>query len=302
MTHEIKKIGFVGLGSMGHPMALRLIQAGFEVTVKDIRREQEKNLQEQGAKVASSLPELAREQDVIITMLQTGEQVRAVCLGEHGLYLNAKENAVHIDASSIDLESSRELHESARMAKIRSLDAPVSGGVVGATNGQLTFAVGGDEETLEEVMTVFMTMGKRIVYVGGPGNGQLAKICNNMILGVSMIAVSEGFVLAEKLGLEADKFFEFSSHASGQCWSMTSYAPVPGLVDNVPANNHYKPGFSAQLMLKDLHLSQLAAKTAGLRTVMGHQAEAMYQQFVNHIDKLVDFSGIIKMVEKSTAK
>lgn len=296
--NNIKKIGFVGLGHMGYPMAKRLLQAEYDVTVYDICREPCHQLREEaGAKVAHSIQELAQDKNVIITMLQTAAQVRKVCLGEHGIYLNATEGCIHIDTSSIDVETTRELHESAEMAEMQSLDAPVSGGIVAAGNGQLTFAVGGDERILNYVMPILQVMGKRIVHAGGPGNGQAAKICNNMILGISMIAVAEAFTLGQKLGLAPEKFFEFSSNASGQCWAMTSYCPVPGLVENTPANNHYKPGFTAQLMLKDLHLSQQAAASVELKTILGKKAEELYQHFVEQHKEPIDFSGIIKMMK-----
>lgn len=291
------KIAFVGLGSMGYPMASRLLDAGYDVTVYDIRSEPMERLhQEHSAKIAHSISDLGTEFDVFITMLQTGEQVKNICL--NSIYRHAKKNAIHIDTSSIDIETTREMHDKAEEAGLRSLDAPVSGGIVGAGNGQLTFAVGGNETTLNEVLPILNVMGKRIVHTGGPGTGQAAKICNNMILGISMIAVSEAFSLGKKLGLTPEKFFEFSSHASGQCWSMTSYCPVPGIVENTPANNDYKPGFAAQLMLKDLHLSQQAAESVHLQTVLGKKAEELYQIFVDQQKEPIDFSGIIKMIEQ----
>lgn len=297
---EIKKIGFIGLGNMGFPMALRLIKAGFDVTVYDIKKEPMQLLHEQGAKTAHSIQKLAEEKDLIITMLQSGELVRKVCLGDHGIYLNSKAHAIHIDTSSIDVETTRELYESAEMADVLSLDAPVSGGIVGAANGQLTFAVGGDAAVLERVMPILEVMGKRIVYTGGPGNGQAAKICNNMILGVSMIAVSEAFMLGKKLGLAPENFFEFAANASGQCWSMTNYCPYPNILENVPSSNHYKPGFAAELMLKDLHLSQKAAESVNFNTTLGKKAEELYQAFVKQQEEPIDFSGIIKMIASSS--
>jgi 3-hydroxyisobutyrate dehydrogenase len=290
-------IGFIGLGSMGYPMVSRLLQAGYDVTVFDVRTEpMEKLHKELGAKMAHSIQDFSTDHDVFITMLQTGEQVRNICMGEQGIYQHAKKNAIHIDTSSIDIKTTRELHQAAEAAHLRSLDAPVSGGIVGAGNGQLTFAVGGDESTLNDVLPILNVMGKRIVHTGGPGNGQAAKICNNMILGISMIAVSEAFSLGEKLGLSPENFFEFSANASGQCWAMTSYCPVPGIVENTPANNQYKPGFAAQLMLKDLHLSQQAAKSVNLQTSLGKKAEELYQVFVDQHDEPIDFSAIIKMI------
>jgi len=295
--NRIKKIGFIGLGTMGYPMAFRLIQAGYEVTVYDIRSEPAAQLEKEGAKHASSIADLAGEQSVIITMLQTGEQVKKVCLGETGIYLNAPHQSIHIDTSSIDVATTRELHERAETVGLQALDAPVSGGVSGAVNGTLSFAVGGNIETLAQVEPILNVLGKRIVHTGGAGNGQAAKICNNMLLAISMIGVSEAFSLAKKLGLSSEKFFEFSSHASGQCWSMTSYSPVPGLVENVPSNQNYKPGFTAALMLKDLHLSQEAAKSVNLDTTLGKAAEAIYQKFIEQQKEPIDFSAVIKMIE-----
>lgn len=296
-TQHFQKIGFIGLGAMGYPMATCLLQAGFDVTVYDIQYDLMQTLHiKHGAKIARNVQELAKEQDVIITMLQTSEQVRNVCLGENGIYLNAKSNTIHIDTSSIDIKTTCELHENAKAVEIRSLDAPVSGGILGAANGQLAFAVGGNESTLQEVMPILNVMAKRIVYVGMAGNGQAAKICNNMILGITMIAVSDAFLLGQKLGLSPKSFFEFAANASGQCWSMTSYCPVPGVIENVPSNDHYKPGFTAQLMLKDLHLSQQAAESVNFQTVLGKQAEMLYQTFVNQHEESIDFSGIITML------
>lgn len=295
----IKNIGFIGLGNMGAPMASRLIQAGFTVTVYDVRPEPMNILHEQGAIIAQSVKQLAQHQDIIITMLQTGEQVKTICLGEAGIYQHAKPNTIHIDTSSIDVETSRLLHAQAEIHHILSLDAPVSGGIAGASKGQLTFAVGGDAATLAIARPVLDAMAKRIVYAGGPGNGQVAKICNNMILGISMIAVSEAFILAEKLGLSPEKFLEFSSNASGQCWVMTNYSPIPGLVDNVPANDGYKPGFTANLMLKDLQLSQQAAESVEMKTTLGATATQMYKDFLAQHQKnsAIDFSGILAIQE-----
>ncbi len=291
MTH----ITFIGLGHMGNPMAKNLLKAGLSVTVFDISVTAMEVLAKAGAKFASSVAEAVQSADVVITMLQSGEQVEGVCLGEQGLFAHVKKNSFYIDCSSIDMTTTRSLHEKAKAAGIHMLDAPVSGGVAGAQAGTLTFMVGGTEEHFNQGKIWFEKMGKKIVHAGAAGTGQAAKICNNLILGISMIAVSEAFMLAEKLGLDAKKFFEISSNASGQCWSMTSYCPVPGLVEKAPSNNAYQPGFTAKMMLKDLNLGQQAADSSQAAVPLGAVAAELYTLFVNQGNGDLDFSGIIKL-------
>ena len=295
----MQNIGFIGLGHMGTPMAMNLINAGFKVTVFDIVPEASIPLVDAGGIAATTLLEAICDQDVIITMLQTGEQVKGVCLNDDGIYTNAKAHTLHIDCSSIDVDSTRELHQKALDANLLSLDAPVSGGVVGAENAALTIMVGGKEQAFQKALPILEVVGKKIIHAGKEGNGQVAKICNNMILGISMIAISEAFNLGEKLGLSTEKLFEISSNASGQCWSMTSYCPVPGLVEGVPSNNDYKPGFSSQMMLKDLLLSQDAARSADFKTTLGATATQLYEEFVKSTDDDLDFSAIIQMLENT---
>ncbi|MBA2652843.1 MAG: 3-hydroxyisobutyrate dehydrogenase [Tatlockia sp.] len=292
------RIGFVGLGHMGLPMALNLIKAGHIVTGFDLQTEALKNLAVAGGITAKSLEKAALNQEIIITMLQTGQQVSEVCLGDKGLFAKASENSLYIDCSSIDVLSSRKLHEQAALKNLLVVDAPVSGGVAGAAAATLTFMVGGEEFAFKKVQPILAAMGKKIIHTGPAGSGQAAKICNNMVLGISMIAVSEAFVLAEQLGLSAQKLFEVVSNSSGQCWSMSQYAPVPGILPNVPANKGYQPGFSAAMMLKDLHLSQTSADTVGVKTPIGAHATALYQQFSDEGQENLDFSGIIKMIAK----
>lgn len=292
MTH----IAFIGLGHMGNPMAKNLLKAGLSVTVFDISPTAVESLTKAGGKAASSVAKAVKVADVVITMLQSGQQVGGVCLGEEGIFAHAQKNSLYIDCSSIDITATRSLHEAAKKAGIRMLDAPVSGGVAGAEAGTLTFMVGGADECFEQGKLLFEKMGKKIVHAGAAGHGQAAKICNNLILGISMIAVSEAFMLAEKLGLDAKKFFEISSSASGQCWSMTSYCPVPGLVEKAPSNNHYQPGFTANMILKDLHLGQHAAESSHATIPLGAAAAELYTLFVNQGNGNLDFSGIIKML------
>jgi 3-hydroxyisobutyrate dehydrogenase len=290
------KIGFVGLGNMGLPMAINLINAGHAVTGFDLNPLALEQIKSKGGLVGKNLKEIAHEKEFIITMLQTGEQVKQVCLGEDGLYTNAH-NLMHIDCSSIDVASSRLLHARADEQQILSLDAPVSGGVAGAQAATLTFMVGGREYDFERAKPVLGNMGKKIIYAGHAGNGQAAKICNNMILGISMIAISEAFILANQLGLTAEKLFEVVTNASGQCWAMNNYVPVPGILPNVPANNDYQPGFTVAMMLKDLLLSQNSAQETEIKTPLGEQATLIYQQFENAGFGHVDFSAIIKNLE-----
>ena len=246
-----------------------------------------------GGAAAANAKELASRCDVVVTMLPSGKEVRDIYLGRNGIVDNAKPGTLLIDSSTIDVDTARAVAKAAEAKGLLMVDAPVSGGVGGAQGGTLTFMVGGSDAAFAKAKAVLEAMGKTIVHAGGAGNGQAAKICNNMILGVSMIAVSEAFVLAEKLGLDAQKLFDISSKSSGQCWSMTTYCPVPGPVPTSPANRDYAAGFTAAMMLKDLKLSQDAAQSAGAHTPLGAQAGTIYQHFVDSGEQGRDFSGII---------
>ena len=243
-------IGFIGLGNMGLPMAQNLVKAGHAVTGFDIQSSAVEKLAAAGAKGATSIAHACDGADVVVTMLPAGEQVRMSYLDDGGVIAHAKARAVLIDSSTIDVETARAVAKTAGAKGLAMLDAPVSGGVSGAQAATLTFMVGGTDDAFAQAKPILEAMGKTIVHAGGSGNGQAAKICNNMILGVSMIAVSEAFLLAEKLGLDAQKLFDISSKSSGQCWSMTSYCPVPGPVPASPANRDYQAGFTAAMMLK----------------------------------------------------
>ena len=293
------RIGFIGLGNMGLPMAQNLIKAGHAVTGLDMSKAQIDKLVEAGGKAAGSVKDAASGVDIVITMLPAGAQVRDVYLGNSGVVATASPGTLLIDSSTIDVETARAVSSAAQGKGLAMLDAPVSGGVGGAQGGTLTFMVGGPDAAFERAKPILEKMGKTIVHAGGAGNGQAAKICNNMILGVSMIAVSEAFVLAEKLGLDAQKLFDISSKSSGQCWSMTSYCPVPGPVPASPANRDYQAGFTAAMMLKDLKLAQDAAKTAGAETPLGADAAKLYGQYVESGEGGRDFSGIIRYVRKT---
>jgi 3-hydroxyisobutyrate dehydrogenase len=288
-------IGFIGLGNMGLPMALNLLKAGHAVAGNDVMPKGMEALAAAGGKAAKSLA-AAAQSEIVVTMLPAGQQVREVYLGANGILAQAKKGTLFIDSSTIDVETARAVAAEAEKRGMPMIDAPVSGGVGGAQGATLTFMVGGPAPAFEKAKPILEKMGKTIVHAGGAGAGQAAKICNNMILGVSMIAVSEAFVLAEKLGLDKQKLFDISSKSSGQCWSMTSYCPVPGPVPASPANRDYQAGFTAAMMLKDLKLAQAAAKSAGAKTALGAEAAAIYDRYVGAGEGGRDFSGIIRFI------
>src|SRR3569623_2979386 len=290
------RIGFIGLGNMGLPMAQNLIKAGHQVEGVDVNPASVEKLKASGG-AAVDMPDVAAGRaDVVITMLPAGKHVRDVYLSPGGIVESAIPGTLLIDCSTIDVATARDETMAAEARGLLMLDAPVSGGVGGATAGTLTFMVGGPAQAFARAEHILQQMGKTIVHAGGAGNGQAAKICNIMILGVSMIAVSEAFVLAEKLGLDAQKQFDISSKSSGQCWSMTSYCPVPGPVPTSPANRDYAPGFTAAMMLKDLRLAQDAAKAAGANAELGARAERLYSAYADSGEGGRDFSGIIRFI------
>ena len=289
------KIGFIGLGNMGLPMAANLVRAGHSVTGFDVVTAAKAAAARAGVAVVGTAADAARDVEILITMLPEGKLVLEVY--EAALAVAAP-GTLFIDSSTIEVAQARLAHEAAAKAGMAALDAPVSGGVSGATAATLTFMVGGEAEVFAGARPVLAAMGSKIVHCGAAGAGQAAKICNNMILGISMIAVSEAFVLAEKLGLSAQALFDVASISSGQCWSLTSYCPVPGPVPASPANNGYKPGFTAALMLKDLLLAQDAAGSAGAATALGKHAAAIYRDFVEAGGAATDFSGIINAIRE----
>ncbi len=289
-------IGFVGLGNMGGPMAMNLIKAGHGLRVFDLSQAALLKLGEVGAVAVPSGSEAAKGADVIITMLPAGQQVRETYLGPQGIIASAAAGSLLIDCSTIDVTTAREVAAAAQQAGLDMLDAPVSGGVGGAQAGTLTFMAGGTASAFARAEPLLSCMGKTVVHAGGPGNGQAAKICNNMILGISMIAVSEAFALGEKLGLSNQTLFDIASKSSGQCWSLTTYCPVPGPVPASPANRDYAPGFTSAMMLKDLKLAQEASRITGANTPLGAEAAALYGLFASHGGGGIDFSGIVKFL------
>jgi 3-hydroxyisobutyrate dehydrogenase len=292
-------IAFIGLGNMGGPMAANLVKAGYKVVGFDLVKTSLDQAKADGASIADSAAAAVKVADVVITMLPAGKHVVSVW---SDIIPSVVKGALVIDCSTIDVESARQAHALAGKASLLSVDAPVSGGTGGAKAATLTFMAGGAAPAFAAAKPVLEAMGKKIVHCGDAGAGQAAKICNNMILGISMIAVGEAFALAEKLGLSHQALFDVSSTSSGQCWALTSYCPVPGPVPASPANNGYKPGFASALMVKDLTLAQDAANAAGAATPLGKHAQEIYKAFDAAGNGGVDFSGIIQHVRGLTGK
>jgi 3-hydroxyisobutyrate dehydrogenase len=290
------QIGFIGLGNMGLPMARNLIKAGHPVCGYDVNAAVLDKFAAAGGISVRSLDVASMGVDLVITMLPAREQVREVYLAQGGVLASAKPGTLLIDCSTVDVETARAVAAAANVNELEMLDAPVSGGVAGAEAGTLTFMVGGSDNAFARAKPALEAMGKIIIQAGAAGSGQAAKICNNMILGISMIAVCEAFGLAEKLGLEPQKLFEIASQSSGQCWSLTSYCPIPGPVPASPANRDYQPGFTAAMMLKDLKLAQDAARLTRAIAPLGAGAAAVYQRFVEDGGAATDFSGIIRLL------
>lgn len=285
-------IGFIGLGNMGAPMAANLVAAGHRVTGFDpVTRPQ-------GLTLASTAADAAKGADVVITMLPNGAILRSVAAEIHAVMAPG---TLHLDCSTVDVDAARAVAQAAEAAGLLAIDAPVSGGIGGAAAGTLTFMAGGTDAAFARAKPLFDIMGQKAVHCGRAGNGQAAKICNNMILGVTMIATCEAFALADKLGLDRQAMFDVVSTSSGSSWSMNTYCPAPGIGPKSPADNGYVPGFAAELMLKDLRLSQMAAEAVNADTPIGKAATALYATFVDDEDgKGRDFSAMLPRFEKRT--
>lgn len=291
------KIAMIGLGNMGSGMCANLVKAGNDVTAFDLNPEAVANAEKDGAKAASSIEDAVSGVDVVVTMLPAGKHVLDVYFGDAGISKFVAPGTLFIDCSTIAVEDARKVADLASGDGFVMVDAPVSGGVAAAAGGTLTFMVGGSEEAFERAKPVLEAMGKTIVHAGAAGNGQVAKIANNMLLGISMIATCEAFTLAEKLGLDAQTFFDISSKASGQNWSMTSYCPAPGPVPTSPANKDYEPGFAVDMMLKDLRLARGAAESADAKTQFGELATMIYEQLSDDGLGNKDFSVVMRQLQ-----
>src|SRR3989440_1039821 len=292
-------IAFIGLGNMGGPMAANLVKAGRKVTAFDLAEASRNQAKADGAGIADSAAGAVKGADVVVTMLPAGKHVLGVW---NEVVPAMAKGALIIDSSTIDVESARQAHALAGRHGVLSVDAPVSGGTGGAKGATLTFMCGGEDKAFGAAKPVLENMGRKIVHCGGAGAGQAAKICNNMILAISMIGVGEAFALAERLGLSHQALFDVASTSSGQCWALTTYCPVPGPVPTSPANNDYKPGFAAALMVKDLTLAQDAAKAAGAATPLGKHAQEIYKAFDAAGHGGVGFFGIYPPVRGLAGK
>lgn len=293
------EIAFIGLGNMGLGMAANLAKAGHRVKALDISKDAVQKAVESGCLAAANAKDAVSEADLVVTMLPAGQHVRLVYTGDDGVFNYAKDGAVFIDCSTIDVATARDVIAQAEDRGFAMIDAPVSGGVGGAAAGTLTFMCGGTESAFDCAKPFLEIMGKNVFHAGDAGNGQVAKICNNMLLGIHMIGTCEAFNLAEKLGLDAQTFYDISSTASGQNWSMTSYCPAPGPVPSAPSNKDYAAGFAAAMMLKDLRLAQAAATTAKAATPLGTQSEAIYSLMEAAGKDGLDFSAVMKLINGS---
>jgi len=289
-------IAFIGLGNMGGPMAANLARAGYKVAAFDLSGDARARAAEAGCRPAEAIADAVTGAAAVVTMLPAGAHVAAVYGGEDGVFNTAQKGALLIDSSTIDVKTARKVADEAAARGFAMVDAPVSGGVAAAEAGSLTFMVGGAADAFDRARPILDVMGKNVFHAGAAGNGQAAKIANNMLLGATMIATCEAFNLAEKLGLDAQTFFDISSTASGQSWSMTSYCPAPGPVPAAPSNRDYQPGFAAAMMLKDLRLAQDAAHAAKAATPMGAQAAEIYALMEAADKDGLDFSGVMKLI------
>jgi 3-hydroxyisobutyrate dehydrogenase len=294
------RVAFIGLGNMGGGMAANLAKAGHEVRAFDLSAEALDRALQHGSMKAKSAADACKDADAVVTMLPAGQHVASVY--RESVLGKSPASAILMDCSTIDVATARSVEEEAAAQGYTMVDAPVSGGIAAAEGGTLTFMVGGSDEGFERAREYLEKMGKAVIHAGGAGAGQAAKICNNMLLGATMAATCESFVLAQKLGLDPQVFFDIASKASGQSWSMTSYCPVPGVGPETPADRDYEGGFMAMLMLKDLRLAMEAAEAAGAYTPMGAEAEELYRRFVDRGGGHKDFSGIIKMIDDSWKK
>ncbi|PCI86876.1 MAG: 3-hydroxyisobutyrate dehydrogenase [Hyphomicrobiales bacterium] len=291
-------IGFIGLGNMGSPMAANLVKAGHHVTGFDLSADALSAFKTIGGIPASSAIDATIDAEIVITMLPAGKHVDAVYCGENGLLSAAKQGTLFLDSSTIDVETARKVASAAADANMLMMDTPVSGGVAAAAAGTLTFMCGGSNEAFAKAQPILEIVGGNIIHAGASGTGQAAKICNNMMLGIQMISVCEAFAMADALGLERQKLFDISSKASGQCWSLTTYCPVPGPIPTTPANNDYEPGFAAAMMLKDLRLAADAAQSLGVNTQIGQKAKELYEAMSQAGLDNKDFSAYFEFMSK----
>lgn len=293
-------IGFIGLGNMGGPMAANLVKAGHHVLGFDLSPQALAAFQQIGGTIANSAIDAVIDADIVITMLPAGKHVKAVYCGKDGLIKAAKTGTLFLDSSTIDVDTARLVAQQAVDAGMLMMDTPVSGGVAAAVAGSLTFMCGGADEAFTKAKDILDIVGGNVIHAGASGTGQAAKICNNMMLGIQMISVCEAFAMADALGLDRQKLFDISSKASGQCWSLTTYCPVPEPIATTPANNDYKPGFAAAMMLKDLRLAADAAQSAGVNTQIGQKAKELYELMSEAGMDDKDFSAYFEFMQQKS--
>ncbi|WP_282610453.1 3-hydroxyisobutyrate dehydrogenase [Pelagibius sp. Alg239-R121] len=289
-------IGFIGLGNMGLPMVEQLLKAEYAVRAFDLSEPALKQADAAGATIADSIADAARGATTVVTMLPAGQHVRTVYLSDDGLISSAAPGTLLIDSSTIDVETSRAVGTAASNSRLEMIDAPVTGGVMAARVGKLNFIVGGTEEAFERARPVLDVMGQKLLYAGPQGSGIGVKICNNMSLGISMIAAAETLMMAKRLGLDLERTFEIITNASGQNWALSNYCPLPGFLEGVPSTNGYKPGFTAEMMRKDLRLSQDAARSVDACTPLAAHALSIFSHFCDSGDSQTDYSGISKLI------
>jgi 3-hydroxyisobutyrate dehydrogenase len=290
------QIAFIGVGNMGNPMADQLVKAGKEVKVYDVSPQVIQKAKEANLNVVDTLDEVLKDANFVISMLPEGKHVKSLYLGEHGIIEKISKEALIIDCSTIDIETSLLLGKEAKARGIKMIDAPVTGGVMGARVGKLNFLVGGEDDAVNLAKPLFDIMGQKILHAGPQGSGVGVKICNNMSLGISMIAASESLMLAKRLKMDLKKVHEIMKNASGNNWALSTYTPIPNLTDGVPSNNKYRPGFSAAMMTKDLKLANDTAKSVDASTPLGKAALEIFSKFCDDGDSETDYSGISKKI------
>lgn len=293
---QIKKIAVIGTGNMGAPMATNLAKAGFDISVFDLVESKMQAIAEHGITVCKSHEQAVSDAEIVWTMLPTGVEVADV-FNNH-LYKYCQSHCLFIDSSTIDINDAREIHQATANNGFKMLDAPVSGGTVGAHNGALSFMIGGDADSIPLAQPAFDAMGKTVVHCGEGGMGQAAKMCNNLMLGIQMISVAEGFRLAQEVGLNEQTLFDVATASSGDCFALRTFCPIPDLVKTAPSTNDFQPGFSSELMLKDLSLALSAANAAGIQLPFGENAAEQYRTLVESGDAGMDFSSVIKLISK----
>lgn len=295
-------IAFIGLGNMGGPMARNLVSAGHTVTGYDIVAEKVAAAAAGGVIAAGSNVEAARDAEFVFTMLPTGREVLDVLIDTDRVLETVGPDTIVIDSSTTDLDATAKIHTAAAERAIALVDSPVSGGMPGAESGTLTFMAGGDTAAIDRAEPVFLAMGKKVVRAGGPSSGQAVKVCNNMLLGISMVGACEAIALGEAAGVDHQVLYDVISTSTGTCWAMNVNSPIPGVVDTAPANRAYQPGFTATLMLKDLTLAQQAAAKTGATTPLGEHARALYEEFCTERDGEIDFSAMVQMIRGMRAR